>query len=601
MLLIPFWALALVCITLAVIACVIFRRVRTAARSAKLFRSVAEGSSDGLVLMERDSRILWCNAAYSRIMGYDHGELLGRYPLSFALPSDQAISKEEAMAFRFDESDKRFGTLTQVENVRKDGTKFFHEFSHAALKVGGKPKFLLAGRDITERIAREKELLATQKRLEIQSVTDGLTGLFNRAHLQSVLNNWVARGRSFSVLEIDLNLMKKVNDTYGHLAGDALIVHVVEAMKAVSDDNTVLARIGGDEFTMLRPDINTLDQAIEIGDTLVAQAAAPFFWRATRLTGEISVGAAIWEPNVKGSDDLLHRADLALYEAKRSKTLSVVGYTPELRAKHTQAEELEADILSALRKREFTFHFQPLLNVNTHRVEKFEMLARWRDPKRGMVPPDRFLPIIAQLGFANTFDKFALAYAEQALERLSLAGLSDVGLSMNVSADAFQTPEVTDLILWLAECDRVDPSRLCFEILESTSLTIEKDSLQSKLLARLRSAGFGVFLDDFGMGYAGLAHLANLPSTGIKIDRSLTSVVDTDTVSRAIVISLVKLGRELGLEIVTEGVENTMQMEIVRNAGCVVFQGYAIAKPMPLKRAIAWSLSGQSRATPKTG
>ncbi len=214
---------------LAVLVAAIAWHTGSVLREARLFRAVAEGSGDGLLLMRRDSQIVWSNAAYSRIMGYEPEELIGRYPLEYALPPRLTPSQEEARAFRFDEEDERFGSLTQMENVRKDRSEFIHEFSHAVIRHGSKRLFLLAGRDITARVAREKALVAAQELLKQQTTRDGLTGLSNRAYMQGRLEDMVREGKPFAVLQMDVNRMKQVNDTFGHLAGDGVLLHVERA------------------------------------------------------------------------------------------------------------------------------------------------------------------------------------------------------------------------------------------------------------------------------------------------------------------------------------------------------------------------------------
>jgi EAL domain-containing protein (putative c-di-GMP-specific phosphodiesterase class I) len=269
--------------------------------------------------------------------------------------------------------------------------------------------------------------------------------------------------------------------------------------------------------------------------------------------------------------------------------------------RHAEAQELECDVSRAMQAEAFTFHFQPIVDLEVGRVQKFEMLIRWAHPTRGMVPPDRFLPIIDRLGLTDALDRFVVRSAEAALARFDAVGLHEVGLSINLSPEALSSPAMTELLVWLAECGRMRASRITLEILESTALTMSEDALPIRLLTELRDAGFQVFLDDFGMGYAGLAHLATIPSTGLKIDRGLTSLVDRDPTSRAIVIALIRLAGELGLDAVVEGVENLAQIDIVRRAGCAVFQGFALSHPLPLDQAIVLAQNGFDASVSATG
>ncbi|MEO1537884.1 MAG: EAL domain-containing protein [Pseudomonadota bacterium] len=587
---VPAWAIVLLLFVLSALVGGGVWRVRKVVRSADLFRAVAEQASDGLVVMERDSRVIWTNAAYSRTMGYDHGELIGRYPLEYALPERDALPKDQIRAFRFDAEEEWFGTLAKFNNVRKDGTEFVHEFSHAALNVAGKPLFLLSGRDISERVKRENDLFAAQQKLEQQSRTDGLTGLSNRLHMQAVLQGLTEVGHPFAVLQVDVNRMKQINDTYGHLAGDAALVHFAEAYQKIADPVWLCARTGGDEFVLLLPNVTDLEDALSVGQRLTVEAARDFEWKNTRLRTEISVGAVVASASIASPDDLLHCSDIALYVAKSRREAAVVGYDEALQSEYAASQSLERDAIRAMKERKFTFHFQPIMNIETREVDKFEMLARWRHPERGFVRPDQFLGVLERSGLTGEFDKFVVSCAERALKRLDAAGLTNVGLSVNLSADAFAARAMTELLVWLVECGRLDPSRISLEILESTVLSVSESNLQTELLTQLRDSGFRVFLDDFGMGYAGLAHLAKLPCNGLKIDRGLSCAVDTDATSRSIVVTLIRLADELGLDVVAEGVETMPQLEIVRQAGCHLFQGYAVARPMTLRRAIAWAV-----------
>lgn len=597
----PLWIILASLILLAALAVKCWLTMRRVMYDARLFRSVAEGSSDGLVVMERDSRIVWHNAAYARIMGYPDGALVGRYPLTFALPARLALPEEEVRNFRFNESEERFGMLTQVDNIRKDGTEFIHEFSHAALRVGGEPLFLLAGRDITERVAREQALIAVQHKLETQSRTDALTGLSNRGHMQDVLDGLVAAQKPFAVMQIDVNRMKQINDTFGHLAGDAALVHVAQTIRAHLDESALCARVGGDEFVILLPKVSALTPAQRMAEELADLASRTLPWKAAKLEIEISVGVAVLVPSVESSDELLNRSDVALYQAKALRNVRVVGYDDALHRTYTDAQAMERDIVDAVHSNAFTFHFQPIFDVDTGRVEKFEMLVRWMHPDRGLLSPDQFLPHITHLGLTGELDQCVLACAETAFRAFDAAGLTQIGLSVNLSADAFSSHVITDTLLWLVESGCLDPARVSLEILESTALTLAKETLQARLLSRLHSVGFRIFLDDFGMGYAGLAHLAALPCTGLKIDRGLSSAVDTDPTSRAIVTTLVKLANDLGLDVVTEGVETEEQIAIIQRAGSSIFQGYAIARPMPLEDAIQWVTTEAGFATGTAG
>ena len=596
---IPLWGILAGLGFLAVLASAIASWIRSTQTSARLFRAVAEAASDGLVLMERDSRIIWTNRAYSSIMGYPHGALIGRYPFEFALPQRLAMSEEEARKFRFDEEEELFGSLTQMENVSGDGTEFIHEFSHAAIHVGGAPRYLLVGRDITERVAREKALVAAQERLKAQSLTDALTGLSNRLHLQTSTSKLLELREPFAVLQIDVDRMKQINDTYGHQAGDAVLRQVASGFRLVAAADWACARTGGDEFVVLLPGVGSLDHALAIARRLSEAISKPFSWKAGPLRANVSIGAAIWDRTITDLDELLHRSDVALYHAKATEGPGLAGYDATLAQAYDEAQGLERDVANAVRNKRLSFDFQPIVDVETNRVLRFEMLVRWRRGEQGAVSTEAILRVVRQLGLSEMLDRYVIDCAEAALTRLNERGLGHVGLSINLTAEVFKSHELTDLLLWLAEDGRIDPSRLCLELPECSALNPEDRDMPGRLIERLRGAGFTVLLEGFGAGNAGLGCLAALPMSGIKIDCRLTSVVDSDTASRAIIVALVRLARDLGLDVIAEDVENIAQMDILREAGCAHFQGSAVSRPMTLKRAIQWA--GPDQVTASSG
>lgn len=596
---VPIWTIWTALVSAAALVAVLLWCLRRVRHSAALFRAVAEGASDGLVLMERDSKIIWTNEAYSRTMGYPHGDLVGRYPLEFALPPHEAIPAEKARAFRFDENDELYGKLQLRENKRKNGSLFMHEFSHAVIRLGGKSRFLLAGRDVSQRVAREKALMAADAKLKAQSRTDALTGLSNRFELRRRLERSIRCGAPFAVLQIDLNGMKRVNDTFGHLAGDHMIKHVAEVIREIAGDDWVCARVGGDEFTIILNDEASLQNAARAAEALTKAASGRFAFGAATLTADLCIGVAIWRRGLD-LDKILHCADIALYDAKKTRTQPVVCYDEALATRHAAAEALEQDLRQAVAERRFSFHFQPIIDLETRQVEKFEMLIRWRHPERGWIPPDVFLPEVTRIGLMSGIDRLVVERAREVIEKLDEAGLFSVGLSINLSSEALVSDDLAEHLLWLADGKQLDPGRIALEILESTAITLGEDTLPVQRLGRLRDAGYSLFLDDFGMGYAGLAHLAALPTTGFKIDKSLSAMVETDDSSRLIVTTLVDLADKLGLEVVAEGVENMAQIKIIQMAGCRVFQGYAVARPLTLQRAITWTKHSQEGVTTRT-
>ena len=586
---IPVWVFGVIAGLMLVVGLVLLFAFIVGTRNARMFRAVAEGASDGLVLMEQDSRIVWVNNAYCKIMGYPRQELIGRYPLSFALPPEDALSEEEINSFRFDPEEERFGKLTQVRNVRKNGERFMHEFSHAVVSAGFRMRFLLASRDITERIERETALIAAHERLESLSRRDSLTGLFNRAYLRQSLEDLLKGEQSFAVLQIDMNDFKALNDTYGHHAGDAMLRHLAELLSDMARDDWVLARIGGDEFTLLLPGVGDLSEALKEARRLFLGAQVPLPWNAGELISSISLGVAIADDQAVGTDEILNRADVALYNAKAKRGERVSGYDAATHAAYVERQGMQHEIRQAVEAREIQFHLQPVVDLRTKRICRFEMLARWQHPRLGLLGPGQFLPMVEQMGLIETLDRHVVETGLATIKRFDEAGLLDTGLSINLSASAMRNATIPEFLIWQADALAIDPGRLSVEILETTAVALTQNDAVATEMRRLADAGFRLLLDDFGMGYAGLAHLAMASVHGVKIDRQLTSHSEHDPGTLCVVAAIIDLAAQLNVEVIVEGVETEGQIEGIRGVGGNIFQGYAVARPMSCEAALDWA------------
>ncbi|WP_299693034.1 EAL domain-containing protein [uncultured Tateyamaria sp.] len=566
-----------------------FRQIHANQRAARTFRAIAESASDGLVLMERDGTVIWVNDAYCQIMGRDAEEMLGRYGLEFALPPEDAMAPEDVAAFRFDPTEERFSKLTQRTNMRGDGTRFIHEFSHAVVQDGSHTRYLVAGRDITERLERETALIAAQEGLEQLANVDTLTGLENRARLWATLEALIAKGDPFAVLQIDMNDFKAINDTYGHIAGDNILRHFADILRGLAQDSWTVARAGGDEFTLLIPGITDLSTALDLARQLRKAARKPMPWQSGEIQASISVGAVLAAGDIDAADEILNRGDVALYTAKHQKPDRVAGYDTALHRSFVQQQQMQREVAKAIEEDAFTFHFQPIVDTYSHRVVRFEMLARWEHPERGMIPPGEFLPHVERLGLISELDFMVIEHAAESLRVLDEAGLQDVGISINLSTGAMRNATIPDELIARTAQASFMPSRLSIEVLETTVVTLASNDAVARQLERLRAAGFTLLLDDFGIGHAGLAHLASLAVHGIKIDRQLTSAVDRDEKAHHVVTATIDLAGKLGVDVVAEGAETAEQITTIMAAGGRCFQGYGIARPMPLEAAIVWA------------
>lgn len=585
---VPFWVIGSV-VGLALLAAgLILHALVKVRRGAATFRAVAEGSSDGLVLMEQDSRILWANAAYCRIMGYRLEEVLGRYPLEFALPPHLAVSKEEARAFRFDPVEERFGKLTQVENIRGNGELFMHEFSHAVIRTGGETRFLLASRDVTERIEREQALIAAQDKLRLLSQQDSLTGLSNRHCHAQALAELVGSGEAFAVLQIDMNDFKIINDSYGHAAGDALLAHFAKALKAVADKDWHCARIGGDEFTILVPGVWALGVALDHARCVFNQTKVPMKWNAGELCPSVSVGAAVFNGQGQSAEGILARADVALYAAKTKYGERVAGYDDDMHRSHEARQALQHDLSEALSRGGIGFELTPVVDPGRHRLLRFDLAPVWHHPRHGRQSQDVLLRTAGQICKSDALERRMLQSARDCLTRMAGCELGDVGIGLALS-DATVLDEGGDDFAWMSDAE--DPlARAMTLTFPGGCLGVENGAgSPGTALARLSAAGVRILLDNPGLNAGWIRGLAGVDIDGICLGCDLVRELPDDKTAQALVTATAGLATALGFATVARSVSSRRQIETLSEIGCSELSGPVIAGPMALDQALIWA------------
>jgi len=573
--------LAALCLRLA-------RKNRQLAIDAETFRTVAEEAGDGLLLQEEDSSIVWANRAYCQLFGYSMDELVGQLPLHFALPEDIRLSPQEARLFRFDDHPERFDFLSSYRNVKRNGEEFINQLrlTEVARSSHDQPRrFVTVSRDVTTEVAVADALAEANQRIRQQAATDALTGLSNRRAMTAYLEKLIAAG-PFALIAIDLDDFKGINDSFGHAAGDTLLVHAGRTIKEFLKTDWYGARMGGDEFTLAIPGSLDWPTATRYAIALKRRFATPIQWQETELVCGASLGVALSD-GANSVDELMHHADVALYAAKARRNTRVALYDTRMNEQESQLSQLRSGLAEAVQSRSLEFYAQPTIDLLNNSVRGFELLVRWTDPKLGPVSADKIVRILGELSLLRQLDKLAALAAFEMCCLLRDAGRSDLLVGFNISPGTLKTPEFVDTLIWQADALDVPSDRIIVELLETTVLsTSDRTDGTAAQVARLKEAGFRPLLDDFGIGYAGLSHLAELGVEGLKIDRSLVSKINVDPVSRRIVEAVISLCADLGFRVVAEGVETPDQLEVLRDLGCETWQGYLFSKPLPLMEAI---------------
>jgi diguanylate cyclase (GGDEF)-like protein len=427
---------------------------------------------------------------------------------------------------------------------------------------------------------RTKEKQQADRRIRFLAHHDSLTGLANRAQLieklRIALSTLPLLGGRLAVHFIDLDRLKEINDTFGHDAGDFLLRTTAERLRAVTGIDDIVARLGGDEFVVVQTGVSGQGQVVDLAGRLVSAMTTPMYFNQKELIATASIGVAVAPPDGASVDELLSHADLALYRAKSDGRNTFCFFDLEMGQIAIERVRLELELREALAAGEFEVHYQPIVSIATGRKVGMEALARWRHPKLGLIPPDRFIPLAEKTGLINQLGEFVLRQACADAVKWPPA----TKVAVNLSAVQFQQPDLAGNIAGILTEAKLLPERLELEITESVLL--QRSEKNISILHELRDLGVSIALDDFGTGFSSLTYLRTFPFDKIKIDRSFVNDLSQVDVCAAIVCAVASLGRSLDIITTAEGVETEEQLELLRAAGCTQAQGYLFGRPCPI-------------------
>ncbi|WP_286914665.1 MULTISPECIES: putative bifunctional diguanylate cyclase/phosphodiesterase [unclassified Pseudomonas] len=413
------------------------------------------------------------------------------------------------------------------------------------------------------------------------AATDHLSGLHNRRQFVEVAGQALTRQRGkrqlMAILFIDMDRFKSINDSLGHKIGDLLLQAVAGRIQRLLEPGDEASRFGGDEFVVLLAGERSEEQINAWVRSLVQKLSATYALDGQEVNTSPSVGVSICPRDGQEIDSLIRFADAAMYSAKQAGRAQYRFFDPSLNLSDIQAFTLEQAFGSALAGRQFVLHYQPQIRLDTQRVLGYEALVRWDHPEFGLLYPDRFIDLAERSGFIIELGWEVLRLACEELARWAAQG-RDSRLAVNVSALQLRQADFSTRLLAKLQLHGIAPQRLELEITETTILDPEGTAVDH--LQRLRAAGLGISLDDFGRGYAGFAHLQSLPLSKLKIDRSLIAPLSNSYDDSPIVSSTIILAKRLGLEVVAEGVETREQVVCLKLAGCDIAQGYHFSRPL---------------------
>jgi diguanylate cyclase (GGDEF)-like protein/PAS domain S-box-containing protein len=546
----------------------------------ELWAKVFEASSEGIVIMNPDFKIISANKAFCRSTGYEYYEILGEeFPhlMDGVAPQWNLTNEKDTwqgeVSFRR-QSGSTYPAWLMVSTVREGGDNT--QLSYICIVI-----------DITDRKAKEE-------RIRFLAQHDVLTELPNRALCQARLSEALASaqrsGEQVAVLFIDLDRFKIINDTLGHHIGDGLLRTIAQRLVNVVRTDDTVSRQGGDEFVVIMRNISGRKEL----DALIEQRLIPSIRQSMivdehQLSVSCSVGAAIYPHDAQDQDELMRCADAAMYEAKAAGRDTSRHYSIETGQRVLTRQTMETHLRCALENNEFSLHYQPRLCAKTRNLLGAEALLRWKNPELGMVPPGEFIRLAEETGLIKTIGPWVLLQASKEwmglVEKLKIGPLN---LSVNLSAAQLADHQLIDQVNLAIQQSGLPAE--CLELELTESHLMENPSFAQKQVSALKALGVQVSIDDFGTGYSSLAYLKRFEIDKLKVDQSFVHNMLGDAADAAIVQAVIGLGHTLKLKVVAEGVENMPTAQALTALHCDELQGYGFGRPMPGTSFLEWAL-----------
>jgi diguanylate cyclase (GGDEF)-like protein len=582
-------------------------RLLTPSTNDRAYRMFVESMRDGAATLSSDGIIVYANRRLAELLSCPKEAIVG-FPLAMFVAGTAPVELEESW------SSGGHGAILELDLLDANGVAVPVLVGIAPLELGGDRLSCLTFTDLSAQKAHEREitrfgqaqgerladLQQAQAALTAQATHDALTGLPNRAlftgRIDQALCQSKRSGRCIAVLFVDLDRFKNVNDTHGHAAGDAVLRRVAGKLVAALRPMDTVARIGGDEFVILAPEVDSHLHAVDIGNRIVAvlTGSAEQVEDGERVTASVGISLSVGGRGT--AEILLNEADIAMYHAKSLGRGRCEVFDVALRRQVEQRSAGELMLRSALDDNRIIAHYQPVIDLSTGRVCGFEALARIAEHDGSIVAPAAFITIAEQSGLVVPLGTRVLEMACHEASRWQASGLillaapvsgveSRLTVAVNLSSRQFEAGNLRALVEDRLEQTGLDARQLHLELTETAIVDLRPDSLRQ--LARITDLGVQIGLDDFGTGYASLAHLRRLPLTFVKIDQSFVQGLETDREAERLVAAVVDLAHNLGLRSIAEGVETSYQLDRLRQLGCDQAQGYLFARPLPPDEVVA--------------
>ncbi len=545
--------------------------------SEERFRTAFDYAPIGIALVDSNGKWLKVNRALCEILGYSEDEFAQVSFKSMIYPEDLPQTLESLHELF---SGGAPSCLMEHRYVHKSGRTVWASWSASATgdAMTEAPGLIFQIQDITDKKLAENQL-------QHEATHDILTGLPNRSLFMTRLSTALARtqqleGYRASVLFIDLDRFKYVNDSLGHLAGDVLLKEISERLIDCLRPSDLVARLGGDEFTILVEGIYESNEVSRIAERIQQKFSRPFELSGNEVYSSASIGILHASEKHMTSEDIMRDADTAMYQAKRAGKARHEVFNEKMHSAAKEILKIETDLRRAFDREELSVVYQPIYSLETERIVGFESLARWNHSELGYISPSKFVPIAEEIGLIDKLCEYVLRRACRDIGSIqdSFLPAETPTLSVNLSCKQFAQTSLVRNIERILEETQFRPHLLKFEITES--VFVEHQARAIEMLKQLRESGIDINIDDFGTGYSNLSYLTQLPITTLKIDRSFVSMIDPQGGNDRVVRAIVTLARNLNLKVIAEGIETEAQLDKLKDLGCDGGQGYYFAKPM---------------------
>jgi diguanylate cyclase (GGDEF)-like protein/PAS domain S-box-containing protein len=550
-------------------------RRQAAEAGLELYANIFRHSGEAILVTDSENKIIEINPAFVELTGYSAPEVVGSNPGLLASGKTPA----ETYAAMWAALNTTGHWQGELWDRRKSGCVYPKWASISAIRdaSGAVINYIASFSDISERKAAEA-------RIERLAHHDALTGLLNRYSLESRLEQVLLSARRdqqhLAVLFIDMDRFKNINDTLGHAIGDLLLIEVARRLEGCVRACDIVARLGGDEFVVVLTALESAHEAMPVANKILRRLTRTYQIGGHSLHSSPSIGVAICPADGDSVADLLKKADAAMYSAKEKGRKNIRFFTAELTAVASERMALENELRGALAGGQLELYYQPQVAVQGLRIRGVEALLRWHHPLRGMVPPDRFIPIAEESGQIEEIGAWVIDTACRQLAEWQEQGIHGVRMAINLSAQQLRSPVLVDLVSKSIRKHGIAAADLELEITESVAMEDPEAAIGQ--MQRLRGLGLSLAIDDFGTGYSSLAYLKNLPIQILKLDRSFVRDIEVDANDAAISAATVALAHRLGLEVIAEGVETVAQAEYLGiDHGCDILQGYLFGRPVP--------------------